>query len=407
MSKATKVFLVVLRIAIGWHFLYEGVWKIESEDTGQQYLTSRFFLQASMGRLRDTIARAPEAAPARIDQWNDEVVRYFKGRDAALSEEQKDRLNALCDQLKEAGEINTDWFWVHEQVLKLTADQPQKEQRFSSEEYLRASAGPFRGLFRSFIPDVDGLERLTKESAQARIDRRYDEIVGHFQSRGYPLTPEQRAKLASLRESLKSSIAETLADPAFQARVADYSVLVERLGRDASHLDAPYSKERLEAGRKKLDTIAAELIAFVNEPLAELTAHAQTLATVDQMKAGPAPQPRPQTWLTDALVKYGLVAMGLCLMLGLFTEIAALAAAAQLAMFYFATPPFPGLPAATTGGHFLYVDRNLIEMIAALLIAAAGTGRWAGLDILLRRWVIDRWRSARPVEQAKQAAPVS
>jgi len=167
-------------------------------------------------------------------------------------------------------------------------------------------------------------------------------------------------------------------------------------------LDAPFSEERLNAGRKKLDVIAAELTAFVNEPLAELTAQAQSLATVDQMKAGPAPRPTPQTWLTDWLIKWGLTAMGLCLMLGLFTEVAALAAAAQLAMFYFATPPFPGLPAATMGGHFLYVDRNLIEMIAALLIATAGTGRWAGLDILLRRWVIDRWRQRRDAPAAEQ-----
>ncbi len=297
MSKATKIFLVVLRIAIGWHFLYEGVWKIDSEDTGQQYLTSRFFLQASMARLRDGIAGAPDAAPARIDQWNDEVVRYFKGKDAALSEEQKGELNALCDKLKQAGELNTDWFWVHEEVLKLTADQPQKEERFSSEEYLRASAGPFRGLFRSLVPDVDGLARLTTESAQARIDRRYDEIVRHFESRGYPLTSEQRAKLAGVRESLKVSIAATLADPMFRARVADYKVLIERLRRDASQLDAPFSQERLDADRKKLDVIAAELTAFVNEPLAELAVQAQSLATVDQMEAGPAPRPTPQTWL--------------------------------------------------------------------------------------------------------------
>jgi uncharacterized membrane protein YphA (DoxX/SURF4 family) len=408
MSKATKVFLVVLRIAIGWHFLYEGVWKIDSEDTGQQYLTSRFFLQASMARLRDGIAGAPGTAPARIDQWNDEVVRYFKGKDAALTEEQKDKLNALCEQIKQAGELNTDWFWVHEEVLKLTADQPEKEERFTSEEYLRASAGPFRGLFRSLVPDVDGLERLTKESAQARIDKRYDEIVRHFESRGYPLTADQRAKLAAVRESLKASIAGTLADPMFQARVGDYRVLIGRLRRDASSLDAPYSRERLDAGRKKLDTIAAELTAFVNEPLAELTAQAQALATVDQMKAGPAPRPSPQTWLTDWLIKWGLTAMGLCLMLGLFTEVAAFAAAAQLAMFYLATPPFPSLPAATAGGHFLYVDRNLIEMIAALLIATAGTGRWAGLDVLLRRWVIDRLQKRVPAaEQPRVEALVS
>jgi hypothetical protein len=43
------------------------------------------------------------------------------------------------------------------------------------------------------------------------------------------------------------------------------------------------------------------------------------------------------------------------------------------------------------GGHYLYVDRNLIELIAVLAIAGAGTGRWLGLDGLLEPW----WRRRR------------
>jgi uncharacterized membrane protein YphA (DoxX/SURF4 family) len=84
-------------------------------------------------------------------------------------------------------------------------------------------------------------------------------------------------------------------------------------------------------------------------------------------------------------VKWGLTAIGLCLLLGLFTPVAALAAAAQLAMFYFASPPWPGLPAALMGGHYLYVDRNLIELVAVLVVAAVPAGQWAGLDFWLRR----------------------
>ena len=89
-------------------------------------------------------------------------------------------------------------------------------------------------------------------------------------------------------------------------------------------------------------------------------------------------------WI-DRSIRWGLTAIGLCLMLGLFTPVAATAAALQLAMFYFASPPWPGLPAATLGGHYLYVDRNLIELIAAGVIATTGTGRWSGLDAYLFR----------------------
>jgi thiosulfate dehydrogenase [quinone] large subunit len=77
-------------------------------------------------------------------------------------------------------------------------------------------------------------------------------------------------------------------------------------------------------------------------------------------------------------------------MLGLLTPLAAVAAAGQLAMFYFASPPWPGLPAATLGGHYLYIDRNALEMIAACVVATTATGRWAGLDYYLYRYVFKK-----------------
>ena len=35
------------------------------------------------------------------------------------------------------------------------------------------------------------------------------------------------------------------------------------------------------------------------------------------------------------------------------------------------------------GGHYLYVDRNLIELLAACVIATSGTGKWVGVDAYL------------------------
>jgi uncharacterized membrane protein YphA (DoxX/SURF4 family) len=75
----------------------------------------------------------------------------------------------------------------------------------------------------------------------------------------------------------------------------------------------------------------------------------------------------------------------MCLMLGLFTMPAAAGAALMLAMFYFAAPPWPGLPEAPGMSHFLFVNFNLIELIAVLAVAASGTAQWAGLDRLAVR----------------------
>lgn len=399
MNKWAKVFLVLLRIVIGWHFLYEGVWKITSDRGGAVQFGSRSFLQASVGRLHDSLngpeRLAPEVVQARVDQWQDEIAKFFKAHDNQLSDEQKAILARLGDRIVQhavakmddadgSDVLGIDWYFLHEDVLKLAAEK-DGAQYFTSREYLQSAAGPFRAVYRGLIPDADGMGRLTEESARARIDRYCDAIVRHFYSAGHPLTPEQRTKLAAARDRLGMQIAATLADPAFRIRVATYRQLLDRVREDARRTTAPFSDERVAADRKRLDTIAAELLAFVNEPLTALAMEAGSLETVEQMQAGPPPRPPEQTAFLDGLVKWGLAAIGLCLMLGLFTPVAAAAACAQLGVFYFASPPWPGLPAAAMGGHFLYIDRNLIEMIAAALLVTVPAGTWAGLDALLYR----------------------
>ena len=421
MNTLSKVFLVALRLVVGWHFLYEGVWKVDSQARdGQANVATRYGLEQSTGRLRDYFSRVPpgglnpEVAAARVDQWQDEVGRVFQATNRPMTEEQKARLGELCDKVKLAtaeplqqgdesaidSVVKFDWMDLHEEVLKVAA--PEESQRFSSLDYLQSSDGPFRGLFRGLVPDIDGLDRLTRESVRARIDRRYDQIVAHYQSAGVPLTGEQRARLSVVRENLKQSISATLADPLFRGRIELYKAMRDRAREDSRRAVTPFARERLAADRKNVDVAGRELVAFVNEPMAELAVQAQVLATAGQLRAGPVPgEPAPAAFL-DWMVEWGLTAIGLCLLVGLFTPAASVAAAGMLLMFYVATPPLPGLAAASLGGHYLYVDRNLIELVAALVIAATGTGRWAGLDFYLHEFVIPRLRRVRKSADLEQ-----
>jgi uncharacterized membrane protein YphA (DoxX/SURF4 family) len=94
---------------------------------------------------------------------------------------------------------------------------------------------------------------------------------------------------------------------------------------------------------------------------------------------------------TDFLVKWGLVVIGGCLLLGLLTRTACVGGALFLLMFYLAMPPFPGLlenPRAE--GHYLYINKNLIEMLALLTLATTRSGRWVGLDGLFQLFKRDR-----------------
>ena len=42
MNTPTRILLIALRIAIGWHFLYEGLFKIGGDTTSAPYDTARY-----------------------------------------------------------------------------------------------------------------------------------------------------------------------------------------------------------------------------------------------------------------------------------------------------------------------------------------------------------------------------
>ncbi len=80
---------------------------------------------------------------------------------------------------------------------------------------------------------------------------------------------------------------------------------------------------------------------------------------------------------------FGLIAIGFCLIVGFLTPLAALSAAAFLAMIYLSMPPWPGLPPNPKAeGHYLIVSKNLVELLACLVIATTPSGHWIGLDAL-------------------------
>jgi len=402
-SKGTKLLLVALRIAIGWHFLYEGLWKLDSEAQAPVSQPSWYALASATAALRAAYepADAPPD-PGKADVFYDDVIRGLRARGRSLSEEQRARLADLRDKLKLAATngprrqiVGFDWLDLRDEVLKLPPE--PADTRFSSRPFLQASAGPFRPLFRTLAGDIDGLERLTPAAAQAALDRRYAEILRHYERAKAPFTSEQQQRLAKYRDALKAAIATTLSEPPIAPRIEDYRKMRARVATTASD-GLAFGRERLDADRGKLDATADELIALANEPVAELSAQAQSLATLEQLAAGPLPRSAvPGAWI-DGVIRWGLTAIGLLLILGLFTPVAAVAAALQLAAFYLASPPWPHLPATEMGGHYLYVDRNLVELLAVLVIAGAGSGRWLGLDALVERWWRRRHVLAQPAD---------
>lgn len=74
--------------------------------------------------------------------------------------------------------------------------------------------------------------------------------------------------------------------------------------------------------------------------------------------------------VVDTLNVAGVILIGLSLFLGLLTRISAFTGAMLLFFYYIANPPFIGYSGEATGeGHYLIVNKQLIEMGLLLVIA--------------------------------------
>jgi len=90
--------------------------------------------------------------------------------------------------------------------------------------------------------------------------------------------------------------------------------------------------------------------------------------------------------VVDNLNQWGLLLIGLALIVGTFTRVAAVAGVVVLALYYLAAPPFPGLEYAMPAeGSYLIVNKILIELAALLVILGFPTAHRIGLDRLLVR----------------------
>lgn len=84
--------------------------------------------------------------------------------------------------------------------------------------------------------------------------------------------------------------------------------------------------------------------------------------------------------VVDYLNQWGLLLIGLALILGLFVRPAAWAGVVILALYYLAAPPFPGLEyGIPSEGAYLIVNKILIELAGLLVILAFPTAHLFGL----------------------------
>ena len=87
----------------------------------------------------------------------------------------------------------------------------------------------------------------------------------------------------------------------------------------------------------------------------------------------------------DALNMTALMLVGVTLVLGIFEKLGAFIGIALLAMYYLAHPSFPWLVEANVEGSYWFVNKNLIELAACLVIYQFPTSQYFGLKRIFNK----------------------
>jgi uncharacterized membrane protein YphA (DoxX/SURF4 family) len=344
------------------------------------------------------------------------------------------------------------WHFLFEGIEKLESwfDGPHEGRPvWSAEGYLRESQGPLAPWFRSQAGDLDAeaLAQLPLVPRRERSklpdvvveqwDKQFNDFVNHYQ-----LSNEQIALAKEDFNAAKLRAAQWLAGgerevpsklPGVDAklkertpqRIALYRKKLDQLqeietkGQPA--FDRDVWKDNLKALKKEIATLRTELLADLNKPLKDTLNAARARLSAEQIKRDPVTAAAndgdqsflERLWLEmkrvcsndgtkleriNFVTRWGVTIVGACLILGLLTRLSCVAGAAFLLMFYLAMPSLEWLPVNPRAeGHYLWVNKNIIEMVALLTLATTQSGKWVGLDGLIQFLNPFRKRDVRPV----------
>jgi len=261
------------------------------------------------------------------------------------------------------------------------------DPHWTSEPVLRSAKGPFAPWYHSYLNDFHGFqEYLHADDAQTpehavqgwidQIQKDWDEDHAKFVDR-QGLDEGRRKQSATLLHEYQARLRSWAA--ANQAALATHFHEWRRAQgtREAPAADLPFQKKRL-ADKQAL--LSGEAASWQAELKSLERDYENGLAKLAGDDAGPsAPRRHSSLDVVDRTMTYGILAIGLLLLLGLFTRLACVAGALFL-LSVVMMQPFWVSDAAPT-------FKESVELFALLALATTDVGRWAGLDFFVARLI--------------------
>jgi uncharacterized membrane protein YphA (DoxX/SURF4 family) len=293
------------------------------------------------------------------------------------------------------------WHYFYEGIHKF-----DPEADFSAKGFLGVAKGPTAPLYYAMLPDITGTKRLelgNVEDAKGKevktfvvYEKAWNEFYAKFKAK-HSLDEAQQKEAQKVFDhyiaSLRGGAANVATDvEGFKKSLERYNEMKATQPNDAEfeqvrRWDA-MMKYRGEAGTwlNMLDGMGNSLqssLAQVVSP--QLQGERGKIITTPEKTMIPNPCVPAQMRALDLAVMCGLSAIGLCMMIGFCNRLACLGGAVFLVNVVLTTYPVPGVypPLPTAVGNFLFVSKDVVELIAMLFLASIPAGRWGGLDYFL------------------------
>jgi uncharacterized membrane protein YphA (DoxX/SURF4 family) len=482
-----RVFLLLaLRIAIGWHFMFEGFHKIHSHmvgptDSNKVFTSEPYFAMADgplgpvmrlrigdpaeLIKQRIVAAKEPKLAlslkeddvkgflefvpPAVAKEWGDYVKKYSevfsKGQEipAGLSDAILVNYAKWVTGVEPGKEMKVRYFQsevpytvpqrlAHLAVVTKQLDDLMERQKPGlghgfgyDQSRITAAKGELRTVRTDLLADSDAVmaemkkelfaktagERLSKfalPSKQLADDTKFADLLTF---KPVADKPSFETEVPPLVKGIWNSYLETARNvyADYEAKIPD-ELKKKRAGRTSLGIENPPAEPGItEAAAFPKQALAdwfaknwAKRVEALKVADKEASAKAKeaVLAELDQQfglyrnminNAIPADvlsgvvtvtKPKPIEEM-DKFTMWFIAIVGACILFGVLTPVSCLAAVGFLVLTYLTHPPFPWLPLPpNTEGNPLFINKNVIEALALMVIAVHPTGRWLGLDAL-------------------------
>lgn len=408
------VLIVLLRLSIGWQFLYEGIWKLRSMSTAEPwsaegYLKNaqgpfRSFYHSLLGDPYDLNWLDPEWVERRWTQWYETFVRHY-----GLNERQQARLRQLLFGSKEFVaplERLPEGVAFRGSLGKIVRFDPERKLLIVDGRYHLTPRERDRLLemARPIQPPPGG-KRTPEQEEENRIIAAYRKAVQDVYARA-TRNASARQSGVSIMERMRALLKGdpervTVVNPEQQGtvdykrigKIELYKSLIEKYEKQLASAQTDFEFEHLKKLEQDIRQLHSELVGPIKALEKELVEEARKLLTDEQRARGPAPMPELPIDRINWQTIWALLIIGGLLIAGLATPLAAIAGAGLLMLFYLAMPPWPGVPEPPGPEHAFIVNKNFIEAVALLAIAAMPTGRWFGIDgIIHALWKLRRLR---------------